>query len=149
MESNLYHHGILGQRWGKKNGPPYPISASNHSASEKKAGWTKSLSKKTTRQKETETKKRSDSKNKGTLSDSELNAKIERLKKEKELGKLTDEVVNPGKAYATQILKSVGNKVVVTAASGATLYALSAAISKKFDAGELAKAIFNGGPKKK
>lgn len=39
----LYHHGILGQRWGKKNGPPYPLSAKDHSASEKKAGWRKSL----------------------------------------------------------------------------------------------------------
>lgn len=149
METNLYHHGILGQRWGKKNGPPYPIGASNHSASEKKAGWRKSLSKKTTQQKETERKKRSDSKNRGTLSDAELKANIERLKNEKEFGKLTDEVVNPGKAYATQLLKSVGNKVVVTAASGATLYALSAAISKNFDAEELAKAVFNGGAKKK
>lgn len=39
----LYHHGILGQRWGKKNGPPYPLDAKDHSASEKKAGWRKSL----------------------------------------------------------------------------------------------------------
>ena len=39
----LYHHGILGQRWGRKNGPPYPLGASDHSASEKKAGWRKSL----------------------------------------------------------------------------------------------------------
>lgn len=41
----LAHHGILGQKWGKKNGPPYPLSASDHSASEKKAGWRKSLDK--------------------------------------------------------------------------------------------------------
>lgn len=41
----LYHHGILGQRWGKRNGPPYPLDSSNHSASEKKAGWRKSLDK--------------------------------------------------------------------------------------------------------
>ncbi len=39
----LAHHGILGQRWGHKNGPPYPLDASDHSASEKKAGWRKSL----------------------------------------------------------------------------------------------------------
>lgn len=39
----LTHHGILGQKWGKKNGPPYPLGASDHSASEKRAGWRKSL----------------------------------------------------------------------------------------------------------
>lgn len=39
----LYHHGILGMKWGHKNGPPYPLGASDHSASEKKAGWFKSL----------------------------------------------------------------------------------------------------------
>ena len=39
----LYHHGIRGQRWGRKNGPPYPLGASDHSAAEKKAGWRKSL----------------------------------------------------------------------------------------------------------
>lgn len=43
----LEHHGILGQRWGKKNGPPYPLGASDHSAREKKAGWRKSLNKDT------------------------------------------------------------------------------------------------------
>ena len=39
----LAHHGILGMKWGKKNGPPYPLGASDHSASEKKAGYKKSL----------------------------------------------------------------------------------------------------------
>lgn len=44
FESNyLAHHGILGQKWGKKNGPPYPLDAGEHSSSEKKAGWRESL----------------------------------------------------------------------------------------------------------
>lgn len=45
FESNyLMHHGILGMRWGQRNGPPYPLDAKDHSAAEKKAGWMKSLS---------------------------------------------------------------------------------------------------------
>lgn len=43
QEYHLTHHGIRGQKWGKRNGPPYPLDDSDHSASEKKAGWRKSL----------------------------------------------------------------------------------------------------------
>ncbi len=35
--SALVHHGIKGMKWGKRNGPPYPLDASDHSAAEKKA----------------------------------------------------------------------------------------------------------------
>lgn len=41
----LCHHGIRGMKWGQRNGPPYPLADSKHSASEKKAGWKKSLDK--------------------------------------------------------------------------------------------------------
>lgn len=36
MNNELYHHGILGQHWGKRNGPPYPLDARDHSAEEKR-----------------------------------------------------------------------------------------------------------------
>lgn len=32
----LEHYGILGMKWGEHNGPPYPISPGDHSASEKR-----------------------------------------------------------------------------------------------------------------
>ena len=43
LSGELYHHGILGQKWGVRNGPPYPLDAGDHSSREKKAGWEKSL----------------------------------------------------------------------------------------------------------
>ena len=33
----LEHHGILNQKWGHKNGPPYPLDSGDHSSAEKSA----------------------------------------------------------------------------------------------------------------
>lgn len=43
-EEYLAHHGILGQKWGQRNGPPYPLDYKAHSAAEKKQMDSKSKS---------------------------------------------------------------------------------------------------------
>lgn len=58
----LYHHGIKGQKWGKKNGPPYPLGASDHSSSERRRGtrgWTKEAKKEHENKSINKTKKKS------------------------------------------------------------------------------------------
>ena len=35
-DEELYHHGIRGQKWGKRNGPPYPLSGGQLSYDERK-----------------------------------------------------------------------------------------------------------------
>ena len=35
--NELYHHGILGQKWGTRNGPPYPLKGGSYSRTETEA----------------------------------------------------------------------------------------------------------------
>lgn len=128
----LQHHGIKGQKWGVRR-------FQNADGSLTTAG----------KQRASATKKRTDAKNRGTLTNAQLKQKIERLQLEKQLRALTNAEVNAGRVYAQKILKDVGSKVLTTAASGALLYAGKAVITKSFNPEEFANAIFNGGPKKK
>lgn len=48
--SVLIHHGIKGQKWGVRNGPPYPLGADDKSAAEKKAASSHRLRKADTTQ---------------------------------------------------------------------------------------------------
>lgn len=47
-ENELMHHGIRGQKWGQRQGPPYPLDIDEHSARERRDGWADSLSKAST-----------------------------------------------------------------------------------------------------
>lgn len=58
------------------------------------------------------------SKNASLLSDDELNARIQRLQKEKQLQNLTSEVVNPGRHKAAQMIDRYGGQMLGIAATG-------------------------------
>lgn len=59
VKTYIAHHGIDGQKWGVRNGPPYPLGYSKHSISEKQAGtkgWAKKVKQQSNTQKQDSTK---------------------------------------------------------------------------------------------
>lgn len=144
---SLFHHGILGQKWGVRRFRNKDGTLT--SEGKKRYGNDKIQKGKTSAQKESEARKKQDVKNRGTLTTQQLQEKIQRLQMEKQLKDLTESELSSGRKAAKQALTSIGTKVAVTALSGAALYGLKALVSKKFDSKELGNAIFNGGPKKK
>ena len=115
----LYHHGIKGQKWGVRNGPPYPLGASDHSASEKRAGWRKSLS-----------RPESDSVKREKVSRSEISGNINHP------NKMSSYDVEKGKALAKKALIAIG----VTAAVGVGV-AIAVKAAKKGKVEEIVKGL--------
>lgn len=72
-DNYLEHHGIKGQKWGDRNGPPYPLKPSKHSAAEKKAN------KKVTGFNRDKNRDQRNEKKKNGVSDDEKNALIDAL----------------------------------------------------------------------
>lgn len=75
-EDYLQHWGILGMKWGQRNGPPYPLSENKMNASEKKQ-----LSK--------SKKVKNRPKSLREMTDEELENTLKRLRKEDEYTRLT------------------------------------------------------------
>lgn len=157
-ENELYHHGVLGMKWGvrryrnkdnsltsegkKRQNEMTPV---NSKPKTKKNKHTKDIS---SNKKEKENRKK-DLKNRRTLSDADLKKRIDRMKMEKELKQLTEEDIAPGKKVTKEILSSAGKKVLTAAAAGAMAYAVKSAMTKKFDMEEAAGYIAANPNKKK
>ena len=133
---SLAHHGILGQKWGKKNGPPYPLDASDHSSSEKKAGWRRSLSNRS-----------SDKKKKENIFEREERRWAKRYR---DLGYSKKDAESYAKAKVTseKILLAVG-AVALTAAVGYGAYKYSKyAMDGKVAAGKVMQRVSKDGTEK-
>lgn len=133
-DSYLEHHGILGMKWGvrrfeNKDGSLTP-------AGKKRYGNKKS--KRRTPSQVKEDSMRRDVKNRHILSDKDLDAKINRLRKENELKRLTDENLNSGRTEVMSVLRNSGKQILGKVAAGAGLYAVKVALTRNFNLQEAA-----------
>lgn len=122
----LAHHGIAGQKWGHRNGPPYPLDEKDHSASEKKAGWKKSLDDATQI-----TKKAVGSvKNKANSVKDKIKTDIDNKKKEKEqkaeekkaAKEAKKKQLTPEQIHKREIAKKVAIGAAVVAGTALAIY---------------------------
>lgn len=86
-------------------------------------------------------KRKTATKNRRTLSDTDLKKKTDRLELEKKYKDLSDADLSPAKRKVKKILSSAGDKVITAAAAGAMAYALKVAIDGQIDRKELARYI--------
>lgn len=99
-EDVLMHHGIQGQRWGHKNGPPYPLDASQKSSAERKYRTDKGY------QKPEYTRKKK--KKVSEMSNKELQKRVARKQLEQQYKDLSDKEVQRGKNKVLGYIKDYG-----------------------------------------
>lgn len=144
-ELYLVHHGIKEQKWGSRNGPPYPLEPSMHSAAEKKAeakanyriqkitngdveGAKREYKKAKAEAKQEKKINRINEKAKREkelakrstvkeMSDEELKSEINRLQKEKQYKELTGYQKSRGSNFVENIAIMAGTTLVTVAVS--------------------------------
>ena len=109
--SDLQHHGIIGMKWGRRNGPPYPLDSSVSTGSKLKSKGTskKSASSKSSSRKKSKAQAEAAKKDVNKMSVQELRESNERLRLEQEHSRLTQ---SSSGSVAKSFGKNVLNKVL-------------------------------------
>lgn len=128
---HLEHFGIKGMRWGIRR-------YEDRNGKLTSAGKKRYSKKRRTPSQVREDQMRKDVANRHLLSDKDLDAKINRLRKENELKRLTDENLNSGRVEVANVLKNSGKNILGKVATGVGLYAIKYVLTKKFDASDFA-----------
>lgn len=146
MPYSIVHSGILGMKWGKRNGPPYPLGSDQKSSAEKTAERTGESP--NPESKKYYTPKASDIwSKKDELSTQEINDFINRVNAEARLKDLADrenpepaEKATPIKDAIKTSIANTGKNLVSNAVGAATTLAVGKAIEKMLGR-EAAEAI--------
>ena len=123
--NELYHHGIKGQKWGIRR-------FQNPDGTRTAAGKKRNTYAYKTKMYYDIPPRATSMKERRRMSGEELDRRISRLKKEKELKQLERDVRDEGKILASNVIRNSGQKVLTTMAIGGALYAGKQIITKYF-----------------
>ena len=125
MDEEFDHYGVKGMRWGRRKSKGQLSREAKQRYKEKKQA--NNIVK----------KRKQAANNRRSLSDGDLDAYINRLKKEKEFEKLvnSDSASRRAQNFVSSIMSDVGKRTLTTVAAGGSLFALKAALDKNYGEG--------------
>lgn len=122
MTDELVHYGVQGMRWGvRKRSSEERIKRQE----DKKVKKSEAEAKKVVRD-----DRKKAYRNASTLSDKEIEARLRRLRTEKEFKKLSQESVAPGRTATKLILTDSGSRTMKQVAAGAGAIAVGVAVNR-------------------